>query len=125
MELLQHLAFGLISIFRFLRREKLIILNFNKTEEDIWCKEMFDSLAKSDDRLQFRYILSQTTESGSKWDGETGRMNYDIAQSLADTESANYSTFCIGCGSSQFVDLCRTELTAAAFAVENLFFFSG
>lgn len=125
MRLLQHFTFPLISIFCFLRRDKLIILNFNKTEEDIWCKEVFDSLAKSDDRIQFRYILSQMTELGSKWDGETGRMNYDIAKSLADTASTNYSTYCIGCGSSQFVDLCRTELTAAAFAVENLFFFSG
>lgn len=82
-------------------------------------------MVKLDNRLEFRYILSQVTESDDKWNGEVGRMNAEIANSLANTTSTSHSTFCFGCGPAPFTDLCQTELAAVGFKDEFLHFFRG
>lgn len=103
----------------------LTVLYFNKTKADIWCKDVFDSLAKSNLHLKFRFVLSQASESDGEWDGEVGRMSTEIADSLATETSTSYSTFCLICGPAPFNDLCQTELNAAGFEDDVLHFFRG
>ncbi|KAG5677056.1 hypothetical protein PVAND_006840 [Polypedilum vanderplanki] len=51
------------------RISNLFLYYFNKKEEDIWCKNIFDEMTCKDDRFKVKYILSEANES---WTGERG-----------------------------------------------------
>lgn len=40
----------LVTVFR----QSISLLFFNKTEEDIWCRQILESMVKEDDRYGFK-----------------------------------------------------------------------
>lgn len=109
-----------LFFFFFFCRQRLNLLYFNKTTEDIWCKSKFDALESEDDRFLARYILSN---SGDEWKGETGHMSAKFAQDVHDAESNSHSTFCFVCGPTGFIDSCHSELQSIGFDTNNLHVF--
>ncbi|KAJ2945620.1 hypothetical protein O0L34_g443 [Tuta absoluta] len=56
------------------RCERVHLLFFNKTEEDILFRDKFEYIAKEDDRLTVTHILSDA----SSWPGHRGRITSDL-----------------------------------------------
>lgn len=78
---------------RNLQRVKTVhLLYFNKTADDIWCKEKFNDLSQTDERFKAKYILSEPNE---EWIGETGRIRKNLI------EEVDFD-FVLVCGNSDF-----------------------
>ncbi|XP_055631711.1 cytochrome b5 reductase 4 isoform X2 [Toxorhynchites rutilus septentrionalis] len=67
------------------RVENVGLLYYNKTEADIWCREMLDSLAEKDRRLMLRYFLSEAESRGSP---STGSSPAKVTTQRSDTLAA-------------------------------------
>ncbi|CAD7088423.1 unnamed protein product [Hermetia illucens] len=102
--------------------EKVQLLLFNKTEQDIWCRKILEKTAEKDARLTIRHILS---EPQGDWQGEVGRVTQELIAPLADPKSQSYVTFCCICGPNPFNDLSEKLLKGSGFPAERLHFFQG
>lgn len=81
--------------------ESLSLFYYNKTEQDIWCREQLESIAEKHSQFQFKCILSDV-EKTANWDGLRGRVTRDQIISLADANSKGHVTFIGVCGPPQF-----------------------
>lgn len=59
--------------------------DFNKTEQDIWFRDIFSAVAEKDKRFRVKYILSEPEKS---WSGETGKMSEELLNELMKFDSA-------------------------------------
>src|SRR5208282_5861090 len=75
---------GITPIFQVLRavlqnpadKTKCIVLDGNRLEEDILCREELDAMAQgNEDRCQLVYTLTKPTED---WRGEKGRIGKEL-----------------------------------------------
>ncbi|EAA05181.4 AGAP011314-PA, partial [Anopheles gambiae str. PEST] len=80
------------------RIEHICLLYFNKTEADIWCREMLENLCKKDKR--WGGFLSQRTSNPF-------RMWTTIHAMLTTKDSPLYATYCCLCGPKPFNELCQ------------------
>lgn len=67
---------------------------FNKTEDDIWCRDVLEDLSKKDQRFKVKHILS---EPNKNWNGETGRISEKFI-----AEIMNLAFFALVCGNIGF-----------------------
>ncbi|XP_055372602.1 cytochrome b5 reductase 4 [Condylostylus longicornis] len=104
------------------RLEHIELFIFNKTQKDIWCKEQLETIASQDERINIRYILS---DSDNNWNGEKGRISEDLIAILNDNTKNSFVTFCCICGPRPFNDLALKFLTTVGFSTEQLHFFQG
>ncbi|XP_045774537.1 cytochrome b5 reductase 4 isoform X2 [Maniola jurtina] len=84
------------------RCERVHLLFFNKTEEDILFRENFEEIAKQDERLNTIHILSNPTSS---WTGYEGRINSEILSKVITKESVSTEEkqhFACVCGPTEF-----------------------
>ncbi|XP_034834356.1 cytochrome b5 reductase 4 isoform X2 [Maniola hyperantus] len=84
------------------RCERVHLLFFNKTEEDILFREHFEEIAKQDERLNTIHILSTPTSS---WTGYEGRIKSEILSKVITNESVSREEkphFACVCGPTEF-----------------------
>ncbi|XP_050090054.1 cytochrome b5 reductase 4 isoform X2 [Anopheles aquasalis] len=125
------------------RIEHVSLLYFNKTEADIWCREMLENLCKKDKRLTVRHFLSeadpQDAGSGSDRDsadggGEhgtagpsfsRGRISLEIIRQLTTPGSPSHATYCCVCGPKPFNELCLQYFQQTEHNPKHLHSFQG
>ncbi|XP_055854818.1 cytochrome b5 reductase 4 isoform X2 [Episyrphus balteatus] len=105
-----------------LKIEKLVLIVFNKTEEDIWCRSIFEKLMESDNRLKVTHILSQPKE---KLESERGHISQEFLSTISSPSSENYCTFICTCGPPTFNRCTETILDALNFPPSDTYFFNG
>ncbi|XP_041781393.1 cytochrome b5 reductase 4 isoform X1 [Anopheles merus] len=103
------------------RIEHICLLYFNKTEADIWCREMLENLCKKDKRFTLKHYLSEvelpeptapaaaaaTDSEGNRSTLVHGRVTPDIIRQLTTKDSPLYATYCCLCGPKPFNELCQ------------------
>ncbi|XP_053658340.1 cytochrome b5 reductase 4 [Anopheles marshallii] len=97
------------------RIEHICLLYFNKTEADIWCREMLENLCKKDKRFTLRHYLSEvelpdsdgTTSDENRSTFVHGRVTPDIIRQLTTKDSPLYATYRCLCGPKPFNELCQ------------------
>ncbi|GAB0099579.1 Cytochrome b5 reductase 4 [Sergentomyia squamirostris] len=104
------------------RIELLKLVYFNRTEEDIWCRQKLHEIAEKDTRLEVKHVLSEANDT---WTGERGRISEEIATDLASRATLSSISFCCICGPPPFNDATLTLLTAAGFPDTDLHVFQG
>ncbi|XP_046969385.1 cytochrome b5 reductase 4 isoform X1 [Vanessa cardui] len=82
--------------------ERVNLLFFNKTEEDILFKNKFEDIARQDERLKIAHVLSNASCS---WKGQKGRISSKVLSEILDekalsTEDAPH--FACLCGPTEF-----------------------
>ncbi|XP_052743226.1 cytochrome b5 reductase 4 isoform X3 [Bicyclus anynana] len=93
------------------RCERVHLLFFNKTEDDILFKENLDEISEQDERLNTIHILSNPSPS---WTGVEGRIKSEILSKVItkDSVSTEKQHFACVCGPTEFthtaVDLLKT-----------------
>ncbi|XP_068617602.1 cytochrome b5 reductase 4-like isoform X2 [Battus philenor] len=99
----------MLSLLKFMlsrsnpRCERIILLFFNKTEEDILFRENFEEIMNQDDRLNVTHVLSNAS---STWTGHKGRISKELLSELLG-ESAfkvadEFTRFACLCGPTEF-----------------------
>lgn len=103
------------------KKRPILLLFFNKTEEDIlWRVELEDSI-KRFENFQVIHILS---EPSSDWNGFTGSINEDIlCRTLPPKQSDNQQILI--CGPLQFTETAVRLFEKAAYKQENIYAFTG
>ncbi|CAK1555768.1 unnamed protein product [Leptosia nina] len=82
------------------RCERVHLIFFNKTEEDILFRNVFDEIVRQDERLNVLNVLSNASAS---WKGLKGRISMDILASVIPKEAASSPTlFACLCGPTEF-----------------------
>uniref|UniRef100_A0A8D8CD79 Cytochrome b5 reductase 4 n=1 Tax=Culex pipiens TaxID=7175 RepID=A0A8D8CD79_CULPI len=134
------------------RMESISLLYFNKTEPDIWCREMLDNLCEKDKRLSVKHFLSDvdppppstpshpegppesrpiTASSAASstvtntFVHEQGRISEEIARRLTNVDSPLYASFVCVCGPKPFNELCCQHLEHAGHNMTHLHSFQG
>ncbi|XP_053671048.1 cytochrome b5 reductase 4 [Anopheles nili] len=117
------------------RIEHICLLYFNKTEADIWCREMLENLCKKDKRLTVRHYLSETEQpeqppadnsgDGNRASFAHGRVTPEIVRQLTAKESPLYATYCCLCGPKPFNELCHQYFRATDHNPKHLHSFQG
>ncbi|XP_047521505.1 cytochrome b5 reductase 4 isoform X1 [Pieris napi] len=93
----------MLSLIRFAlsrsnpRCERVHLIFFNKTEEDILFKTKLEEYVQQDDRLQVLHVLSNAS---STWNGLKGRISLDILSKMIHKDSNNH--FACLCGPTEF-----------------------
>lgn len=103
--------------------EKLLLMNFNKTEEDIWCRKPLEELMASDKRLKIKNVLSQPFDH-PKTDTEKGHITEELLSNLNNPFSEDYCSFYCVCGTSTFNTKTESLLQAINVDHKNIFFFN-
>lgn len=93
--------------------ESIILLFFNKTLNDIWCKDKLDEL--SDERFKVKYILS---EPENEWTGKRGKIRKELIEEIIKEFS-----FALICGPKAFS--LESLKILNELNVENVFSFDG
>lgn len=96
------------------RCERVHLLFFNKTEQDILFNNILEDIAKEDDRFVVTNILSN---AGPSWIGHTGRISKELLKNIFDKDSMKCYTKCTHyaciCGPNEFthtsLDLLKQE----------------
>ncbi|XP_037877500.1 cytochrome b5 reductase 4 isoform X2 [Bombyx mori] len=96
------------------RCERVHLLFFNKTEQDILFNDILEDIAKEDDRFVVTNILSN---AGPSWIGHTGRISKELLKNIFDKDSMKCYTKCTHyaciCGPNEFthtsLDLLKQE----------------
>ncbi|XP_059052754.1 cytochrome b5 reductase 4 isoform X2 [Achroia grisella] len=92
------------------RCDRVHLLFFNKTENDVLFKENFDGISKEDKRLTVEHILSESTSS---WAGRKGRISSQLLTELLPKDIPVCETQC-----SHFACICGpTEFTHAGLQI--------
>ncbi|XP_055921360.1 cytochrome b5 reductase 4 isoform X2 [Eupeodes corollae] len=104
-----------------LRIEKLMLWFFNKTEEDMWCRNILEEMMKNDDRLKIVYVYSQLTEKSNP---EDGHISKELLKNIKNPLSEMYSTFICTCGPPAFNALAENILKTLDFSSKDMHFFS-
>ncbi|XP_050347387.1 cytochrome b5 reductase 4 isoform X2 [Nymphalis io] len=98
----------MLGLLRFMlarsnpRCERVHLLFFNKTEEDILFKEKFEDIARQDERLKIAHVLSNAS---CTWKGHKGRISSEVLSEILNekalsTEDAPH--FACLCGPTEF-----------------------
>ncbi|CAH2227301.1 jg3661, partial [Pararge aegeria aegeria] len=92
--------------------ERVHLLFFNKTQEDVLFKENLDEIAKQDERLNTIHILSNPKPT---WTGFEGRIKSEILSKIIIKETVGAGEkqhFACVCGPTEFthtaIDLLKT-----------------
>lgn len=97
---------------------RCIMLNGNRTIEDILCKEGIDLLiTKSDGRAKVVYTLTQATNT---WSGLRGRIDQDLIREYCEKDD---STLILVCGPKDFENSVRIALEDQGWSKEQVVFF--
>uniref|UniRef100_A0A2M4CH98 Putative cytochrome b5 reductase 4 n=1 Tax=Anopheles darlingi TaxID=43151 RepID=A0A2M4CH98_ANODA len=123
------------------RIEHVSLLYFNKTEADIWCREMLENLCKKDKRLTVRHFLSEAdppqdagiSDQDSADDSELGtgsffsrgRISLEIVRQLTTPGSRSHVTYCCVCGPKPFNELCLQYFQQTEHNPKHLHSFQG
>ncbi|XP_073961528.1 cytochrome b5 reductase 4 isoform X2 [Choristoneura fumiferana] len=85
------------------RCERIHLLFFNKTEDDILFRENFEKIAKEDDRLSVTHVLSDASAS---WSGHKGRVSAELLTRVIGKDSLKCGDQCTHyacvCGPTEF-----------------------
>ncbi|XP_058054026.1 cytochrome b5 reductase 4 [Anopheles bellator] len=114
------------------RIEHIAVLYFNKTEADIWCREMLENLCKKDKRLTVVHYLSETEQPDiavpdvrAQTSTAHGRVTLDIVRQLTTGESPAYASYCCVCGPKPFNELCLQYFAQTDHNPKHLHCFQG
>ncbi|XP_035792602.1 cytochrome b5 reductase 4-like isoform X2 [Anopheles albimanus] len=122
------------------RIEHVSLLYFNKTEADIWCREMLENLCKKDERLTVRHFLSEADpqdavvsdrdpayagEHGTGSSYSRGRVSFEIIRQLTSPGSPSHATYCCVCGPKPFNELCLQYFQQTEHNPKHLHSFQG
>ncbi|XP_019864664.1 cytochrome b5 reductase 4 isoform X2 [Aethina tumida] len=121
---------GLITFLlerRIKKCQSIVLLFFNRTEEDIPFKSQLDELAKIDSRLSLEHVLSEAKEN---WHGLRGRITKDllttsISKELEGTIYTKKDLFSCICGPNAFVDVSDSYLKELGFLNDQIHCFQG
>ncbi|EHL02631.1 Oxidoreductase molybdopterin-binding protein [Glarea lozoyensis ATCC 20868] len=121
---------GITPIFQVLRAvlsnasdpTKCLVLDGNRLEEDILCKEEIDSLCVGkEERVKLLYTLTQPTES---WTGTKGRVGKDLLQKEIGTyEAKNGEELVLICGPETLEKSVHGFLNDMGWKDDDLLFF--
>lgn len=121
---------GITPIFQVLRavlsdrddETKCVVLDGNRLEEDILCKEEMDGLVKgNEDRCKLLYALTQPTES---WRGLTGRVGRELLEKEVGTCAAlNGEELVLICGPGALEKSVHGFLNGMGWKDADLLFF--
>lgn len=95
--------------------ESIILLYFNKTSKDIWCRRKFDEISDENERFKVKYILSEPEDG---WTGLRGKVRKDFIEEIIQDFS-----FALVCGPKGFNSASVTILNE--LNVENVYCFDG
>ncbi|XP_052861849.1 cytochrome b5 reductase 4 [Anopheles cruzii] len=117
------------------RIEHIAVLYFNKTEADIWCREMLENLCKKDKRLTVVHYLSETEQppdiavpdvrAQTRPAYAHGRVTLDIVRQLTSVGSPLYASYCCVCGPKPFNELCLQYFAQTDHNPKHLHCFQG
>lgn len=102
--------------------EKLTLLFFNKTEEDIWCRRILQKQIDSEDRFEVVYILSKPEDN---WNGHKGHISKELLSNICNPSSLKQCTFFCCCGPTSFNNITEQILKTLDVSVTNMYFFQG
>ncbi|KAI4456283.1 cytochrome b5 reductase 4 family member [Holotrichia oblita] len=121
---------GLLSFLlerRVKKCQKVSLLFFNRTEEDILLRNQFDTLQKEDSRFQATYILSQPSP---KWKGSKGHITSEVLQDAfanltGDSCYSRKDVYVLVCGPTVFTNLAQSLLKELEVGDEQMYLFLG
>ena len=123
----------ILSILDYIHDNKTLnviihLIFFNRTEEDIWCRNNLDNLSINDNRFIIQYILSAKISDD---DDDTAldtsntiinkQLSYELLKSLIKIDT----TFFLICGPPKFNDLTTNLLYELQYTDENIHCFQG
>lgn len=121
---------GITPIFQVLRavlsdkddKTECLVLDGNRLEEDILCKEEMDSLVIGNEhRCKILYSL---TKPGDKWQGLKGRLSKELLQKeVGDCKVQNGEELVLICGPGTLEKSIHTILNEMGWVDEHLVFF--
>ncbi|GFR06921.1 hypothetical protein TNCT_622001, partial [Trichonephila clavata] len=104
------------------RRRSILLLFFNKTEEDIIWREEFEKCAADYKEFQIVHILS---ESNEKWFGFSGKINGDLVDRLLTVKLSDLNKQIFICGPLPFNETAVRCLKSAGYSQDDIYVFSG
>uniref|UniRef100_A0A182QPT9 Cytochrome-b5 reductase n=1 Tax=Anopheles farauti TaxID=69004 RepID=A0A182QPT9_9DIPT len=116
------------------RIEHICLLYFNKTEADIWCRELLENLCKKDKRFTLKHYLSEAeplpvlpaaADEGNRSSFAHGRVTPDVVRQLTMKDSPLYATYCCLCGPKPFNELCQQYFQQTDHNPKHLHCFQG
>jgi len=120
---------GITPIFQVLRAAlsdptdstKCVVLNGNRTEEDILCREDLDSFAATyPEKCKIVHTLTNPSE---RWQGERGRISWDLIKRNYPQGSEGRKPLALICGPGPMEKSVRELLTAAGWGESDMVFF--
>ncbi|KAH8804820.1 putative nitrate reductase [Xylogone sp. PMI_703] len=120
---------GITPIFQVLRavlkdREdetKCLVLDGNRNEEDILCREDIDSLTRgNEDRCKVHYLLTKPPDG---WSGLKGRIGKDLLEKEVGTCTSNGEVLILICGPEALEKSVHKILNGIGWKDEDLMFF--
>lgn len=121
---------GITPIFQVLRAvmkdpedsTKCLVLNGNRVEEDILCREELDAMVLGkEDKCRLLYTLSKPEPT---WTGLRGRMNQELfEQEVGPCKSINGEELVLVCGPGALEKSVHSILTGMGWPDEDLLFF--
>ncbi|GFT95664.1 hypothetical protein NPIL_95601 [Nephila pilipes] len=104
------------------KRRSILLLFFNKTEEDIIWREELQNCAADYKEFQVIHILSESYE---KWSGFSGKINNDLVEQLLTVKLSELNKRIFICGPLPFNETALRCLENAGFNQDDIYVFSG
>ncbi|RPB02193.1 nitrate reductase [Choiromyces venosus 120613-1] len=120
---------GITPIFQVLRAvlsdprdsTTCVVLNGNRTEEDILCREDLDSFAATyPEKCNIVHTLTKPPE---RWQGETGRIGWDLIKRYYPQGGEGRKPLALICGPEPLEKSVKELLTAAGWGESDMVFF--
>ncbi|KFM62180.1 Cytochrome b5 reductase 4, partial [Stegodyphus mimosarum] len=104
------------------KKRTLLLLFFNKTEQDILWKKELETFSSTQENFQIMHILSDATEN---WKGLSGKISKNMLEKLLPMKHPNNSLCILICGPLPFTETALRSLEGADYDQESIYAFTG